>query len=33
MEVVKRYKIPLVRYISSRDVMYNVVNIIITAGC
>ena len=31
MKVVKRYKFPVIRQISTRDVMYNMINIINTA--
>ena len=33
MKAVKRYKLPVIRQISSRDVMYNMINIINTAVC
>ena len=33
MKPVKRYKLPVVRYISTRNEMYNVINIINTAVC
>ena len=33
MKAVKRYKLPVIRYISTRDIMYNMINIIKTAVC
>ena len=33
MRVVKRHKLPVTRYISTRDVMYNMINIMNTAVC
>ena len=33
VKVVKRYKLPIIRQISIRDVMYNMINIINTAVC
>ena len=32
-EVVKRYKFPVIRYISTRDVMNNMINIINNTVC
>ena len=31
--LVKRYKISVIRYLNTGDVMYHIVNIIITAEC
>ena len=33
MKVVKRYKVPFTRLLSTRDLMYNMINIINTALC
>ena len=33
MKVVKRYKLPVIRQISTRDVMYNIMNITNAAVC
>ena len=33
MKVVKRYKLPVIREISTRDVTYNMINIINIAAC
>ena len=33
MKAVKRYKVLVIRYISTRDVLYNVINIINSAVC
>ena len=33
MKIVKRYKLPAIRYISTRDVMYNMINIISVVVC
>ena len=33
MKVIKRYKFPVIRQISTRDVMYNMINIINLAIC
>ena len=31
LKAVKRYKLPVIRHISTRDVMYNVINTVNTA--
>jgi len=33
MKVVKMYKLPVIRCVSTRDEMYNLINIINTAVC